>query len=609
MEDFFNLFQYSNNVNYIDEVCPKIFSNGTKLLEDKSVTNENKEIILSKLINIDPENAFLYFKMGQLFEKVCIEKQMMWYKLAHKKEPTSTYYVLSLFKVLFDHFEYGQVMRIGDDKIETFKNEPFFLNYYAKSKMNLQFYNDCSKYMKIVVDFYSQKKASTMEEKLDKYSNYILLAQLYYINGDIFESIKYAKKAYELSVTFQLDPELSFKLYQSYISLYDYTYYDHKENFDRYFKTNEFLNYDPFFTFKKPVLSLKDKSKIRIGYISSEFFCGPVKHFIYPIIKNHDYSRFEIFIFANKTSIPEKYKKYTHHCYDISNQSDKEVAVLINNYDIDILFDLAGHTVNSRLGVFSYKPAPIQITYLAYPNTTGLSYIDYRITDCIADHMETKQIYSEKLLRMPNCFLLYEPDFTNENRKIRTITKNDKVILASLNKESKNTKHVLNVWRQILNETSNTQLVIKLDSFDGMKERMDYYTKELNVDKNRLLLINRTDDQGYLNLFSGIDILLDTFPYSGTTTSCHALYNSIPIITLYNKDYHAHNVTSSILINSNLSEFVAYSEKDYINITKRLIANPEKINNYKNSRVRDQFLKLMDTSEFMKSYEKLLMNL
>ena len=285
------------------------------------------------------------------------------------------------------------------------------------------------------------------------------------------------------------------------------------------------------------------------------------------------------------------------------------MAVLINNYHIDILFDLNGHTTNSRLGIFSYKPAPIQITYLGYPNTTGLSYIDYRITDCIADHMETKQIYSEKLLRMPNCFLLYEHEFTNQNRKIRTIAKNDKVILASFNKESKNTKYVLNVWRKILNETSNTQLVIKLDSFDGMKEKIDYYTKELNVDKDRLLLINRTDDQGYLNLFSGVDILLDTFPYSGTTTSCHALYNSIPIVTLYNKDYHAHNVTSSILINSNLSEFVAYSEEEYVNITKGLIENPEKINNYKNSRVRDQFLKLMKPSEFMKSYEKILINL
>jgi predicted O-linked N-acetylglucosamine transferase (SPINDLY family) len=141
-------------------------------------------------------------------------------------------------------------------------------------------------------------------------------------------------------------------------------------------------------------------------------------------------------------------------------------------------------------------------------------------------------------------------------------------------------------------------------------ERTAYYLDklELNDDASRLIIVDKLSDKDYIQLFYKIDILLDTFPYSGTTTSCNALYNSVPVISLYHKDYHSHNVTSSLLINSGLPELVAYNEEEYIQKVIQLSTNLEILNEYKRN-IHTLFMKLMDKKEFMKSYEDLLINI
>jgi hypothetical protein len=159
-----------------------------------------------------------------------------------------------------------------------------------------------------------------------------------------------------------------------------------------------------------------------------------------------------------------------------------------------------------------------------------------------------------------------------------------------------------------MQKTEHTKLLIKVNSKDNIEERIKYYSQLLGIEKNRLILITKVSNEEYIDLFYNIDIMLDTFPYSGTTTTCNSLYNSIPVITLYNKDLHSHNVSSSLLINSGLNELVAYSMEEYIEKTVLLCNDKERINDYKKN-IHGKFENLMNEKEFMKDYEKLLLEL
>jgi len=176
-------------------------------------------------------------------------------------------------------------------------------------------------------------------------------------------------------------------------------------------------------------------------------------------------------------------------------------------------------------------------------------------------------------------FLLY--DSVNQETPLVPRKTKDVIFLGALNNEKKNSKVVLETWRKILQECPDTKLLIKLEAYDDLEERREYYMNRLNVKKDRLLLIIKTTNEGYNKLFTMVDILLDTFPYSGTTTTCNALYNSVPVVTLYNKDCHAHNVSSSILRNAGLDELVTETTEQYIDLVKTLVGDVGRINEYK----------------------------
>jgi hypothetical protein len=324
-----------------------------------------------------------------------------------------------------------------------------------------------------------------------------------------------------------------------------------------------------------------------------------VSNFILPILRNHNRDQFEIYLFANSETVGDDYSKLPVIINKIFSMQDKDVAAIINKLNIDILFDLNGHTVKNRLGIFSYRPAPVQMTYLGYPNTTGLTAMQYRITDSIADSPLSKQRYSEELIRLPKCFLLYDPihKFVVNPRKTQS-----RIILGAINKENKSNTELLNVWKTILEKCQNASILLKLESYDNKEERTSFYLKHLGVTKDRVIVLNKLSDKEYEKVFSMFDIMLDPFPYSGTTTTCNSLYNSIPVVTLYHPDYHVNNVSSSLLINSGFPELVANTKEEYIDITVNLVNNPDRINEYKKT-IREGFLRLMEPKQFMNSYE------
>ncbi|MCH7697163.1 MAG: hypothetical protein IIB73_12945, partial [Proteobacteria bacterium] len=152
--------------------------------------------------------------------------------------------------------------------------------------------------------------------------------------------------------------------------------------------------------------------RLRIGYVSPDFYRHSVAYFIEPLLAAHCQCEFEVYCYANVAK-PDDYtarlRELAAHWRDINGMDDEEVANLVRQDRIDILVDLTGHFARNRLVVFARKPAPIQVSYLGYRNTTGLDAIDYRLTDGLADPKDQDQFYSEKLIRLPRCFLCYKP--------------------------------------------------------------------------------------------------------------------------------------------------------------------------------------------------------
>jgi predicted O-linked N-acetylglucosamine transferase (SPINDLY family) len=375
--------------------------------------------------------------------------------------------------------------------------------------------------------------------------------------------------------------------------------------FLQFLRINDILNPKHICNIKKSTDGI-----IRLGYISPDFRQHVCMSFMISIFNFYDRSKFHVFCYANvrnEDKISEKIKSFNQiQWFNIHNMSKNQIYNLIQSHHIDILIDLAGHTNGNKLDVLSLKPAPIQITYLGYPNTTGLTNVDFRITDRYADPPNTKQIYTEKLIYMPRCFICYSPSFD-----ITTIPiipkKHEFITFGVMNKLHKHNKNAFFAWSEIIKKVPNSVLLIKRDMKSAFDIRVKHLYK-LGLTENQVKICNFIkNQQDYFSMYNDIDICLDTFPYSGTTTSCDAFLMSTPIITHAIPNRHVSNVTKSMLINMSFPELVAYSIDEYINSAVNLAHNQEKILYYKNN-LRSKFFDVMNEQKFSKEYDNLLTN-
>ena len=266
------------------------------------------------------------------------------------------------------------------------------------------------------------------------------------------------------------------------------------------------------------------------------------------------------------------------HWRPIFGINDENVINLIKKDKIDILVDLSGHTAGNRLLVFTQKPSPIQVTWLGYPNTTGLSSIDYRLTDIIADPIgEADELNSETLLRLPNGFQCYQG---NENIPVSIELPQkrlEKITFGSFNNISKITTTVIKTWSKILLAIPTSRLVLKLPKLDDNKSYYNELFIQEGILKERIEFYQPTPSiEEHLSLYNTIDICLDPFPYNGATTTCEALWMGVPVITLLGNN-HVGRVGASILTNIGLTDFIAHDIKDYIDLAVKMSANTKVI--------------------------------
>jgi protein O-GlcNAc transferase len=276
------------------------------------------------------------------------------------------------------------------------------------------------------------------------------------------------------------------------------------------------------------------------------------------------------------------------------------------------LFELAGHTSGNRLDVMAMKPAPIQITYIGYPNTTGLKQIDYRITDALCDPLDTTQKHTEKLIRLPNCFLCYTPPLNSPPVSPTPCLTTGVITFGSFNNLGKINDDVLKVWCHILRRIPNSKMILKCKPFASKTVQVRTWSKfEANgINHNRVVLLGlQAMSNDHLKTYDHVDISLDSWPYAGTTTTCEALWMGIPTITLKGQS-HCQNVGVSLLTQLGLEELIANSEEEFINIAVNLATNIPKLAQIRdNMRPRMLQSPLCDDASFIKHYEKTLRGL
>ncbi len=316
--------------------------------------------------------------------------------------------------------------------------------------------------------------------------------------------------------------------------------------------------------------------KLRIGFVSPDLRAHSVAYFAMPFFHEFDRNLFDVIGYAHVAKEDVVTATLREHATDwrsIVNWNEKKLADEVRKDRIDILIDMAGLTANTRLLAFTARPAPIQMTYIGYPNTTGLPQIDYRLTDWITDPEGADDDYSETLIRLPECFLCYAPPTHAPDLEPGPCESRNDVTFGSFNNFAKINPEVLKLWSDVLHAVPNSRLLLKsTSSGDPTAQSVIRETlAERGIGQERVEFADyRSAPANHMAIYNDIDIALDTFPYNGTTTTCEALWMGVPVITLLG-NRHASRVTASLLNSAGFTAGIASSPEEYV-LTAKLMA-------------------------------------
>ncbi len=320
--------------------------------------------------------------------------------------------------------------------------------------------------------------------------------------------------------------------------------------------------------------------RIRIAYLSGDFRHHPVAYFMHQIIASHNRDEFEVFCYAQLhgqvDDVTRLFQKDADHFIDTSDMDDAALEEHMQNNGIHIAIDLASHTYHTRLPAFARRLAPVQISYLGYPNTTGLDEMDFHITDHFAEDIDNGTKYSEELLFMPDCFLCYAMQWDVEKTDVAPVEKSSIVTFACFNDSRKLNPEVIKTWSRILEQVENSRLLLKFVGSEHPIIRNNIINEFTGhgIDARRIEVLERTEKVGdHMLSYHDVDISLDPFPYTGTTTTCESISQGVPVITLVGPK-HANRVSYSILKNIGFEETIAWSKDEYIEKAVNLANKP-----------------------------------
>ena len=351
--------------------------------------------------------------------------------------------------------------------------------------------------------------------------------------------------------------------------------------------------------------------RLRIGYVSPDFREHAAARFLVPLLSNHDHQRFEIFAYAQVLR-PDAITRQLRNCTDawrrIVGLSDHQAAELIRNDRIDILVDLAAHTAGHRLLTFAHKPAPVQVTWLGYPGTTGMAAVDYRLSDPYLDPPSPaapgdETVYSEKTVRLPETYWCYDPlDGREVSVNELPAMKSGLVTFGCLNNFCKVNETILTLWARVIGQVERSRFLSLSPQGSHRQRTLDFFGRH-GINPDRIVFETPRPRPEYLQLYNRIDISLDSFPYNGHTTSLDSFWMGVPVVTLTGQ-IAVSRAGWCQLSNLGLGELSGQTPDQFVNIATALANDLPKLRSLRSTlRQRMEQSPLMDAPRFARNIE------
>ena len=347
--------------------------------------------------------------------------------------------------------------------------------------------------------------------------------------------------------------------------------------------------------------------RLKIGYVSPDFWHNVISHFLTPLLEAHDHGQFEIHCYASverPDAVTDRLRKTADVWRDVLGLGDEALAEQIRADGIDILVDLSQHMGGNRLLVFARKPAPVQVAWLGHPGTTGLRAMDYRLTDGYLEPEGSPWSESvEKMARLPDSWFCFDPIETFPEPGELPALRAGCVTFGCLNNFSKVNDGVLQRWTEVLRAVEGSRLLLQCPA-GGTQARVREFFAARAIAAERIELVARTATRAeFLELFQRMDIALDPFPYNGGTTTCEALWMGVPVLTLPGERIVS-RIGLSILMACGMPEFVAHTEADYVQLAADLAADLPRLAELRATlRGRMKASAFMDGPRFAKNVE------
>ncbi len=375
---------------------------------------------------------------------------------------------------------------------------------------------------------------------------------------------------------------------------------------------------DKHFNFNYPLqknsYSKTTSGKIKVGFMSGDYKSHPVAYFSYPVIEKINKDLFDITLYSTgekQDRVTEEFKSLDVKWENIEKLSTKAAYQKIVSDGINILIDLSGHTSANYLPILSRRAAPIQATWIGMGDSTGVENVDYIICDPIVVQEDEQEFYTEKPLHLDANYLCYTPKHSEVEIKPTPASKNGYITFGCFNHWRKVSDAALKCWGEILSKTPSSKLMIKHKQLEIEAEQQKalQHFESMGISSDRIIIKGHANSiEDHLDCFNEVDISLDPFPYTGATTTCESLFMATPVVSLHGDRFLA-RFSSTFLQNCGLKDWVAYSEKDYINLAIEKASDIESLSKLHNG-LRDQFINsdVCNSEKLTRNLEKLLIN-
>jgi protein O-GlcNAc transferase len=313
--------------------------------------------------------------------------------------------------------------------------------------------------------------------------------------------------------------------------------------------------------------------RLRVGYVSPDLREHAVARFVLPAFERHDRAQIEVFAYsdtARADAVTALIRSRVDRWRDVHALSDEQLAAAVRDDGIDILVDLAAHSAHNRLLVFARKPAPVQVTYLAYCSTTGVDAIDYRLTDGFLDPPGGDDAhYTERSVRLPGCYWCYSAPSAAAAPSVQRVAAPP--TFGCLNNFAKVTDATLTLWVELLRRVPEASFVLYARG-ESHRERVRAALRRAGLAESRVAFVGWQTATGYLDTYRRIDVALDPFPYAGGTTTCDALWMGVPVVSITGSTAVS-RAGSTLLHHAGLGELVATSGEQYLELAAGLLRN------------------------------------